>query len=62
MLFKGVASKQAKGSSVKKLFLLGVLPECPEKYESVKFILDQLETEALEFVTSADLKMCKSDL
>ena len=42
-----------------KLFLLGVLPECPEKYESVKFILDQLDTEALEFVTSADLKMCK---
>ena len=54
---KGVASKQAKGSSVKKLFLLGVLPELPESYESVKVIMRNLNMDAFEFVTSADLKM-----
>ena len=44
---------------MKKLFLLGVLPEFPENYTNVKFMLDNLNTSALEFVTSADLKMGK---
>ena len=36
-----------------------MLPECPENYQNIKFMLDKLNTEAFESVTSADLKMCK---
>ena len=45
---------------MKRLFLLGVLPEFPENYQNVKFMLEQLDTHAIEFVTAADLKMSKS--
>ena len=55
-----VASKQAKDSSVKKLLLIGVLPDCPETYSNVKYMLDTLHISDVEFVYSADLKMCKS--
>ena len=45
---------------MKRLFLLGVLPEFPENYQNVKFMLEQLDTQAIEFVTAADLKMSKT--
>ena len=56
---QGVASKDAKDSSVKKLLLLAVLPECSETYESVQFLLRKLCLEDVPCVFSADLKMCK---
>ena len=49
----------SKSSSVKKLIVLGAVANVPENYFNVKFILDQLNVEALEFTMSADIKMCK---
>ena len=55
---QGVAPKQAKNSSVKKLLLIAAVPKTPENYD-VKAILNELNIEALEFTVSADVKMCK---
>ena len=57
--YQGVAAKQAKNSSVKKLILLGVLPDVPENYFNVQAILSNLNLTAIEFTAAADLKMCK---
>ena len=54
---QGVAAKQAKNSSVKKLFLLGVVPDVPETHYNVQTILSNLNLSAIEFTTAADLKM-----
>ena len=54
-----MASKQAKDTSVKKLLLLGVLPDCPESHANVKLLLDMVKLRQTEFVFSGDLKMCK---
>ena len=59
VLLQGVAPRQAKYSSVKKLILLAVVPDAPENYFNVRTILTQLEIEVLEFTVSADVKMCK---
>ena len=56
---KGDAAKQAKNSSVKKLILAGVVPNVPENHFNVQTILSNLNLEAIEFTTAADLKMCK---
>ena len=56
---QGVAAKQGKNSSVKKLLLLAVLPEVPENHFNVKAILSSLNLEAIEFTAAADIKMCK---
>ena len=53
----GVAPKSAKSSSVKKLLVLGAVPDVPENYSNVKTILDQLNIEAIQFTVSADIKM-----
>ena len=55
---QGLAAKQAKDSSVKKLLLIGAVPAVPENYFNVKTILDQLNMEAIEYTVSADVKMC----
>ena len=54
---QGVAPKTAKLSSVKKLIVLGAVPDVPENYFNVKIILDELNMEALEYTTAADIKM-----
>ena len=59
IFLQGVASKQSKNSSVKKLFLLAVVPEVPETYFNVKAILSSLNLEVIEFTAAADIKMCK---
>ena len=51
-------ARQGKNSSVKKLFLLGVVPEIPENYFNVKALLSSLNLGAIEF-TAANIKMCK---
>lgn len=56
---QGVAPRGSKGTSVKKLIVIGAVAEVPENYENVKVILDQLNIEALEFTMTADIKMCK---
>ena len=44
---------------MKKLFLLGVVPEVPENYTNVKMIMSSLNLEVIEFSAAADIKMCK---
>ena len=56
---QGVAARDAKNSSVKKLFLLGIVPGIPENYFNVKAILSSLNIEAIEFTAAADVKMRK---
>ena len=58
-IVQGVAAKDAKDSSVKKLFVIGAVPNVPENYFNVKVVMDQLNMEAVEFSVSADVKMCK---
>ena len=58
LFFQGVAPRQAKHSSVKKLFLVGAMPQTAENYSNVKAILSELDIEALDFTVSADVKMC----
>ena len=59
LYLQGIAPKQAKNSSVKKLLLIAAVPKTPENYDNVKAILNELNIEALEFTVSADVKMCK---
>ena len=57
--FKGVAAKDFKDSSVKKLLLVSVYPGVPEVHMNMKKILEDLKVEAVEFLVSTDIKMCK---
>ena len=59
VIYQGIAAKQAKNSSVKKLILLAAVPDVPETYFNIKSILDNLDLETVEFTGSVDLKMCK---
>ena len=54
-----ITSKVAKNSSVKKLLLLGVVPEIPENYFNIKAILSCLDIEGIEFTSTADIKLSK---
>ena len=56
-LLQGVAAKQAKNSSVKKLFIVAVVPEVPENHFNIKAILNSLNLEVVEFSAAADVKM-----
>ena len=56
---QGVAAKESKNSSVKKLLLLGVLPECSETYGNVKLLMEKLSLDDSSIFFSGDLKMCK---
>ena len=62
VVYQGIAVKQAKNSSVKKLILLAAVPDVPETYFNIKSILDNLDLETVEFTGAVDLKMCKLDL
>jgi hypothetical protein len=54
-----VAAKDFKNSSVKKLLVLSVYEGVPETHGNLKMILEDLNIEAIEFLVSADIKMCK---
>ena len=55
-----MAPKQSKDSSVKKLFIIGIVPEAPENHFNVKSMLDKVDIETVEFTVSADVKMRKN--
>ena len=44
---------------MKKLLLIGAVPQAPENYSNIKTILEELDIGALEFTISADVKLCK---
>ena len=46
-------------SSVKRMLVMGAVPEIPENYPNVKMVLDELNMEAVEFTMSLDIKMHK---
>ena len=54
---QGVAPKSFKCSSVKKLLVLGIVPEVPENHPNMETLLGELNMEAVEFSVSADVKM-----
>ena len=43
---------------MKRLLLLAIIQNVPEKYENDKEILSQLNIGGLNFSVSADIKMC----
>ena len=53
----GVCPKTTKLSSVKKMFVVGLVPDVQEIYPNVKAMLDELNLEGVEFGFSADLKI-----
>ena len=55
---QGVAAKDSKFSSVKKLLLLGVLPEFSETYGNIKLLMEKLSLDDSSIFFSGDLKMC----
>ena len=54
---QGVAPKNFKDTSVKKLLLLSVYPDIPEVHSNLNKILEDLGIEAVEFLVCADIKM-----
>ena len=54
---EGVAPKNFKDTSVKKLLLLSVYPDIPEVHSNLYKILEDLGIEAVEFLVCADIKM-----
>ena len=53
----GVAAKESLLSSVNRLVMLGLIPNCPESHHNVKVILEELGLESLEFLKSIDIKL-----
>ena len=53
----GVAPKQAKLSSVKKVLNLGLIPDCQENFFNVKILLQKIDLTGLKVSYSVDLKM-----
>ena len=55
-----MAPKQSKDSSVKKFFIICIVPEAPGNQFNVKSMLDKVDIETVEFTVSADVKMRKN--
>ena len=56
---QGVAHKEAKNSSVKKVLLLAIVPDISECHFNVKSILDQVDFQDLKHIYAVDVKMGK---
>ena len=54
---EGVAPKNFKNSSVKKLMILAVVPKVSENHPNLQAISNELNMQAVEFSVSADVKM-----
>ena len=57
--YQGVAARSSKLSSVKRMLVMGAVPDIPENYPNVKMILDELNMEAVDYTMSIDIKMRK---
>ena len=44
---------------MKKLLVVGAVPDAAENYFNVKTMLDKVDIEALEFTVAAVIKMCE---
>ena len=53
----GVCQKSSKLSSVKKMFVVGLVPNIQELYFNVKAMLDEIRLEGINFSFCADIKI-----
>ena len=53
----GVCPKSTKLSSVKKMFVVGLVPQVQELYPNVKAMLDELKLDGIEYGLCADIKI-----
>ena len=53
----GVAAKESILSSVNRLILLGLIPDCPENHHNIAVIMKELGMSGLEFLKSVDIKL-----
>ena len=53
----GVCQKSSKLSSVKKMFVVGLVPNIQELYFNVKSMLDEIRLEGINFSFCADIKI-----
>ena len=53
----GVCPESSKLSSVKKMFLVGLIPDVQEIYPNVKTMLEELDLDGIEYGLSADIKI-----
>ena len=51
--------KSFKDISVNASFLLGVVPDIPERYFNLKILFDRLGLEKLDCVCVSDIKLCQ---
>ena len=54
---EGVCTGSLKLSSVKKLFIIGLVPSVSELYPNIKAILDEVKLDGVSFGFSADIKL-----
>ena len=54
----GVAAKDVKMSSVKKAFMIGLIPGVEENYTNIKTLLTSVDLSGLPVTFSCDLKLC----
>ena len=54
---EGVAAKESLLSSVNRLVLLGLIPNCPENHYNINLIMKEMGMEGLEFLKSIDIKL-----
>ena len=53
----GVCPKLSKLSSVKRVIIVGIVPDCQELHENIETMTKQLDMEAIEYTYSCDLKL-----
>ena len=54
---QGVAPETQKDSSVKKLFIIALVPDIPESYENMKVLFNELKLDRVKCVVATDLKL-----
>lgn len=57
---KGVCSSQFKLTSVNRLIILAIIPDCQENYENIKVCLQKLKLSGINILLSADIKVLLS--
>ncbi len=53
----GAAAEACKDSSVKRLFIIGLIPDIPENYENMEIIFNELKIHQVKFIIATDLKL-----
>ena len=59
---QGITPRDAKDSSVKRVLILAIVPDCPESHFNVMQILNNLNLENLRCTFAVDVKMGNSQI